>query len=252
MKTAKRIFFSPARLVRHTDWWVLVIFLVIPFAFVVDRQLNIFTQWLPAIVCWWLLLIGLKPQTTRTKLLVMTLVVVATTVELTFSLVLHWYTYRLDNIPPWIPPAHGVVFLSAILWSRQHSVTKYTKLVLILITIAAAAYAVTALLLPQHDLVGFGLMTLFLVWLWLMGRQKARFYAMMWLLVCYLEICGVALGAWHWGLRMPHTVLTEGNPPSGIVGGYGLMDLTAFIIVMIVYHVTNSRQQLAKAVARIH
>ena len=44
-----------------------------------------------------------------------TLVVVAfaTVVEYVFSPTLHVYTYRFDNVPAYVPPGHGLVYLSA-------------------------------------------------------------------------------------------------------------------------------------------
>jgi hypothetical protein len=236
MKFIKKVFLWPDRLAKNTDLWLIVIFLFIPACFLIDRHFNLYTQWVLGAIGWWLLLVGLKSQSTLTKILLIILVGLATIIEFNFSMVLHWYTYRLGNVPPWIPPGHGLIFLSAILWSRNRFAVRHTEMMRILVTLGALIYACWGLLSHRHDIIGYFAMLIFLIWLWLIGNQKGRFYAMMFFLVCYLEICGVTLGAWSWGKYLPHTYLTEGNPPSGIVGGYGLMDLLAFSIAIAIYH----------------
>lgn len=241
-KRLKKLFLWPDRLAHDTDRWLVMIFLSIPLCFIVDKHLNLYTQWALAAVGWWLLLVGLKSQSTMVKLLLIALVALATFFEFNFSLVLHWYRYRLGNVPPWIPPGHGLIFLSAILWSRNRFAVRHTEMVRILVTIGAVVYSSWGLLSHRHDVVGSMYMMVFLIWLWFIGKQKGRFYAMMFLLVCYLEICGVTLGAWKWSVYFPHSALHEGNPPSGIVGGYGIMDLLAFTVAVAVYHTTKPPQ----------
>ena len=45
-------------------------------------------------------------------------VVFATVVEYTFSPLLEVYTYRFDNVPMYVPPGHGLVYLAALAIGR--------------------------------------------------------------------------------------------------------------------------------------
>jgi hypothetical protein len=146
--------------------------------------------------------------------------------EFLFSLVLHQYAYRLSNIPPWVPPGHGIVFLTAFTWARSKFALQHTDVIRMVITSAAIVYGAWGLLSRRQDIGGAIGCLFFLFWLWFLGRQKSRFYSIMWVLVCYIEITGVMLGAWQWALYWGN--IPSASPPSGIVGGYGLMDLTAF------------------------
>ncbi len=158
------------------------------------------------------------------------LVALATAAELTFSLVLDWYAYRLGNVPPWIPPAHGIVFVTALLWSKDPLALRRQTAVRLTATVLAVTYGVLALVLAEDvgGALGVGLL---LVWLWAVGAERGRFYAMMWLVVCYLEACGVLIGTWAWAPTVPLIGVSEANPPSGIVGVYGFFDLIALAVV---------------------
>ena len=45
-------------------------------------------------------------------------VALATVVEYTFAPTLEAYTYRLDNVPAYVPPGHGLVYLAALTLGR--------------------------------------------------------------------------------------------------------------------------------------
>ena len=64
----------------------------------------------------WLLLIVLVRREPRvTQIQVATLVVLATLLEYSASPLLGLYTYRLHNVPAFVPPGHGLVYLAAVL-----------------------------------------------------------------------------------------------------------------------------------------
>ncbi len=81
---------------------------------------------------------------------------------------------------------------------------------------------------PRQDMLGL-VMYLFLVRFILVGRQPLV-YAGAFLVCSYLELIGTGVGAWRWATHDPTGVLTIGNPPSGIPGGYCFLD--AFGIAM--------------------
>jgi len=109
----------PRALVARPRWWYLTVLVAIPAGFVVDGYCTVQTQWLLAALAWWTLLGAISALTPAERGQTLLLVALATAAELTFSLVLEWYAYRLDNVPPWIPPAHGIVFVTALLWSKD-------------------------------------------------------------------------------------------------------------------------------------
>ncbi|RKQ86526.1 hypothetical protein C8N24_4539 [Solirubrobacter pauli] len=220
----------PRLLVARPRWWFVAVLVAIPAAFLVDGTLDTRTQWLLAALAWWALLGAIGALTPAERGQTLLLVALATAAELTFSLVLEWYAYRLDNVPPWIPPAHGIVFVTALLWSKDPLAERRQDTVRVAVTAAAVTYGALALVLADDvgGALGVGLL---LIWLWALGADRARFYAMMWLVVCYLEACGVLIGTWAWAPTVPLIGVPEANPPSGIVGVYGFFDLLALAVV---------------------
>ncbi|MDG1397467.1 MAG: hypothetical protein P8P88_03690 [Polaribacter sp.] len=146
-----------------------------------------------------------------------------------FSRVLGMYTYRLDNVPLYVPFGHGVLYARIFRFSKASLVKKYHKQIesflSILMIIVAAIY-----MLFFNDLFGF-IMTI-VVFLILWKRPKERlFFFSMYMLVVVLEIGGTAFGAWKW----PNTAfgifefLPSNNPPSGISLFYFLLDIGCFV-----------------------
>jgi hypothetical protein len=145
------------------------------------------------------------------------------------ALILHWYTYRLHNLPGWVPAGHGIVFFTALRWSRTPFAQGHERGVKLAASVGAVAYALVGLV-RQDDQVGAATTVMLLALMWAV-KDRGSFYAMLWLVVCWLEFWGVHLGAWHWSASMPAAHLHEGGPPTGIVGVYGLVDLLVYAIV---------------------
>ena len=148
----------------------------------------------------------------------------ATIGEVTGSLVWGVYHYRLHNLPLFIPPAHGLVYLSGLALSR-------TVRARVLVAAAAAAAAVWGLLgltvLPRFDVAGAIGVPLLLVFLW-RSRQRAA-YAGVFLVVGALELYGTAIGTWRWAPTLPSLGIPDGNPPSGAASGYVWFDVMALL-----------------------
>lgn len=218
-----------AYLAERPRLWFPITFASIPFCFTVDHFVGVGGQWALGLIGWWGLLGALTLRETPDRVLVLILVALATGAEFTFSEVLGWYTYRLENIPAWIPPAHGIVFLTALMWSEQDLSERTIRRLRLAVTAGAITYGIAGLLVwSRPDVVGAICGGMLVAWLWLTGEERGRFYVMMWIIVCYLEACGVLIGAWDWAPEIPLLGLSEANPPSGIVGVYGLFDLIAF------------------------
>ena len=52
----------------------------------------------------------------------------------------------------------------------------------------------------------------------------------MFLVVTAMELYGTAIGSWKWAATMPGTGIPNGDPPSGVVGGYLLFDVVALAL----------------------
>jgi hypothetical protein len=169
-------------------------------------------------------LLALQPRTVRVQ--TVALVGVATVGEIVGSLIWGLYSYRLDNLPAFVPPGHGVVFLCgvslAVLTSRRPS------LLLALAIAGAATWGIAGVtVLPAKDVwgaVGCG----FLIAVLVVTRRPV--YAGVFLAVAALEIYGTAIGTWTWEATVPGLGLSQGNPPSGAASGYVVFDVVALML----------------------
>lgn len=179
---------------------------------------------------WALLLALLAREPVRIRAQVAVVVVFATLVEYTFSYELHVYVYRLHNVPWFVPPGHGLVYLGALAIGRSSAVTSRARLLIPATLAVSGGYAGWGLFLSgRQDLLGalwFGCLAAFL----LLGRQPAVFVGAF-VVVTYLELLGTHLGTWTWQARDPIAhLISMGNPPSGAAGGYGFFDAAALAL----------------------
>ena len=199
----------------------------IPIVLVLDRGASMDQQRLLGIGTWLLLLALLARQDVRTRLQVAVVVVFASVVEYTFAGWLGVYVYRLHDVPWFVPPGHGLVYLGALAMGRSELFARNRRWLIPLTLSIAGAYALWGLVLSgRRDVLGafwFGCLALFL----LRGRNPLVFVGAF-LVVTYLELLGTRLGTWTWQVRDPILGLVAmGNPPSGAAGGYGFFDAAA-------------------------
>jgi len=121
-----------------------------------------------------------------------------------FSLVFGMYTYRLGNIPHYIPFGHALVFLGVYNYSRKPKVRKHHKKIEIFLSVCITIYA-SLFLIFKNDIFGF-IMTL-LVFLSLRKYPKEKLF--------YLTMYGVT---WSWPKYAFNyfEFLPSANPPTGI------------------------------------
>jgi hypothetical protein len=176
----------------------------------------------------WALLVGLlRREALPVRVQVAVVVVFATAVEYVFSEWLGTYEYRLGTVPMFVPPGHGLVYLAALSFGRAPFAARHARVLLGAVLVVGGAWALWGLLWsPQPDALGafwYGCLVLF-AW---KGRSPLV-YVGAFLVVSYLEILGTSLGTWRWGAVDPVLgVVTIGNPPSGIAGGYAWFDAAA-------------------------
>jgi hypothetical protein len=151
----------------------------------------------------------------------------ATLGEVTGSLIWGVYTYRLHNLPLFVPPAHGIVYLTGL--SLAVALRRHTRALVVSAAAGAATWGLLGLLvLPRRDVAGAFGVPLLLLFLW-RGRNRAV-YAGVFLVVACLELYGTAIGTWQWAAHLPGTGISDGNPPSGVASGYVWFDVMALLV----------------------
>ena len=135
----------------------------------------------------------MRPLPPLARAQALAVVAFATLGEVVGSLVWGVYTYRLHNLPQFIPPAHGVVYLSGLAVAglvRER----------IVVGVAAAGAIVWGIagltVLPRLDVAGAIGVPLLCLFLW-RSRFRAT-YAGVFLVVGALELYGTSIGTWRW------------------------------------------------------
>lgn len=163
----------------------------------------------------------------------------ATIGEVTGSLAWGVYSYRLHNLPLFVPPAHGLVYLTGL--SVALALRQHTRMLVATAAVAAAAWGVLGLtVLPRRDVAGAVGVPLLLVFLW-RGRNRAV-YAGVFLVVASLELYGTAIGTWHWARELPGLGVPDGNPPSGVASGYVWFDVMALLTAPVALRLLTKRR----------
>ena len=176
---------------------------------------------------WVALILACRPLRGSRRAQVAIVVLAATCGEVTGSLILGVYTYRLENLPSFVPPAHGLVYVAGLALARAAAARPQLLVRAALAGVLAWGIAGVTVL-PRTDAGGFAgamLLAVFLV----RGRAPAV-YAGVFLVVGALELYGTALGTWTWHETIPGTGVPNGNPPSGVASGYVFFDVVALAL----------------------
>lgn len=145
--------------------------------------------------------------------------------EYLFSVALGMYTYRLENVPHYIPMGHALVYIGVLYFTKTIFAKSNRKQLEIILAISIITYA-TVFLIAKNDVFGFVMSLGVLIIL----RNKPRerlFYFTMYFSVCFLEIIGTSYSCWYWPPIAwdVFNFLPSHNPPSGISLFYFLLDL---------------------------
>ena len=151
-------------------------------------------------------LLLLHPRSIRLQTL--GVVGIATLGEVVGSLIWGLYSYRLDNLPAFVPPGHGLVFLCGV---SLATLASGRATLLGLAVLGAAAWGVAGVtVLPTPDVAGLiGCAFLVIVVL----RTRRQVYAGVFLVVAALELYGTAIGTWTWEGAVPRSRALAGEPP---------------------------------------
>ena len=181
------------------------------------------------VLTWVVLLLALRWFSPTVRCQAAVVVAFATVIEYVFSPTLEVYLYRFENVPAYVPPGHGLVYLSA--WALGHSpwVRRNLASCTYAVLVVGGAWAAYGLVLAERpDVLGgfwFACLAGFLLW----GPSR-EVYVGAFVVVSHLELVGTALGTWAWQPQDPILGISIGNPPSGAAGGYGWFDLAGLLV----------------------
>lgn len=200
----------------------------IPAVLLLDSVSGIWAQRALGLGTWLLLLALLRRERPLVRVQTAVVIAFATAIEYTFSPLLEVYVYRLHNVPAFVPPGHGLVYLAALTLGRSAPMVRWRRQAVVLTVVVGGLYAVWGLTLSgRPDALGaFWYVCLlgFLAW----GPSRGL-YVGAFVVVTYLELLGTTIGTWTWQTHDPTGIVSMGNPPSGAAGGYGWFDLAALL-----------------------
>ena len=177
------------------------------------------------VLTWLVLLSALWPLPTLARAQALGVVAFATIGEVAGSIVWGVYHYRLHDLPLFVPPGHGLVYLTGLAVARLVGERRIVRAA----AVGSVSWGLAGLtLLPRPDVAGGLGVAVLSAGLW---RSRARAaYAGVFFVVAALELYGTSIGAWHWARTLPGLGITAGNPPSGAASGYVGFDVMAMLV----------------------
>jgi hypothetical protein len=213
-----------------------------------DRFVDLRGQLLLGLATAIVLVVACVPLSPVLRVQVALVVAVASCGEVVGSLIWGVYTYRLHNLPSFVPPGHGLVYLGGIALATAFAAHRRVLVWFALVSVLAWGVAGVTVL-PRWDVSG-ALLALVLAVFLLRGRNPA-IYAGVFVVVAWLELYGTALGTWRWAELAPGTDIAQGNPPSGIAAGYVVFDIVSLTLaprlIMLTGWAKRQRSQAALA-----
>ena len=181
-----------------------------------------------AIMTWIALFSMLWGETKAVRMQVMLTLFFATLAEHFAALYMGCYSYRFNNLPMYVPPGHGVVYLTIIALARSGLFQRYARNIALFAVFAGGSWALWgAILAAREDITGAILFAIFLIYL-VKGR-KPMIYLCAFFISTWLEIVGTLSGAWVWAEIDPIFGFTQANPPSGVAACYCFVDYLSII-----------------------
>jgi len=178
----------------------------------VDRLTDIPGQAALSAAVWAVLFYVVRGVPTGERRALMACLVIATAGETLLSLGWGLYTYRLRNIPMFVPPGHALLLLLGLSLARV-----MPQRLAYAILGCATLYSLAAAVLGV-DTLGAALFLILAASAIGLPKQRAL-YASTLALSLLLELYGTWLGNWNWAHDVPGTGLVTTNPP-GVAGAF--------------------------------
>ena len=199
-----------------------------------SRITALWQQWLLGMLTFAALYLAALKAPKEQRLQVWTCVIVATGFEVFGSLIWGLYRYRLHNVPLFVPPGHGMVYLFGLLAAGLPVVRQYGKRVAYVVLAGATTWALLGLtLLPvitgRVDVQGALCLPVFAYFV--LRSPRWALFSAIFIATGELEIFGTSFGNWAWLPVAPWTHIPSGNPPSVIAGGYCVIDASVLLAI---------------------
>jgi hypothetical protein len=161
-------------------------------------------------------------------------VAVATGFEVFGSLIWGVYRYRLGNVPLYVPPGHGMVYLFGLTAGRLPVFRRHGRRAAYVVLAGCVIYTALGLtaLSPLTNRVDVqGALCLPVLAACILFTRRYALFAAIFVAVVDLELAGTWAGDWYWLPVSPWSHVPSGNPPSAIAGGYCIIDGTVLLVV---------------------
>jgi hypothetical protein len=161
---------------------------------------------------WTLTLALLRPLPASERRFYLACIGIATAGELFLSLVWGLYTYRLGNVPMFVPPGHALMLMLGLSLTRRMPEVAARSILggAGVYTVLAFFTGLDTLALPLYLLLMVSVLSL---------PAHARLFASSFILTLTLELYGTTLGNWLWHREVPWVGLVTTNPPA-IAGAF--------------------------------
>jgi uncharacterized membrane protein YidH (DUF202 family) len=178
---------------------------------------DVIGQSIIGLVVWLALFSLLNDIDSNERFALMACLVIATLGEMFLSLVWGLYTYRLGNIPLFVPPGHVLMLLLGLSLARR-----MPDAVALAIIGCAGAYSLVAAAVGIDT---FGVLLFGVLAAASLAMPKQRpLYASTFVLALALELFGTWLGNWSWAREVPVIGLVTTNPPLAAGAFYCALD----------------------------
>ncbi|CAA6825927.1 MAG: Unknown protein [uncultured Sulfurovum sp.] len=136
--------------------------------------------------------------------------------ELLFALVFGMYTYRLENLPIYVPFGHTIIYACIYYFIKEPIILKHREKIINVLYIAMIIYS-TLWFIFANDVFGFLCLLVILV-IFKRRPQTKLFFLFMFFAIVYLELVGTYYQCWYWPETWFDKVpfITSANPPSAI------------------------------------
>jgi hypothetical protein len=193
---------------------------------------SLSTQLLLGLVGFAVLAVAIRSMSPYWRRMIWLLVLLCIPVELFGSVFWGAYRYRFMNVPLYVPPGHGLVYLFSLrivispLFERHARLLVWSAL-----GIATAWMGAGLLYWPGHGgrLDVFGLICWPIFVLFTLRTSRATLFAAAFFATSALELLGTGLGDWRWASSTPVVHIATGNPPSVVAGLYCLLDALVLV-----------------------
>jgi uncharacterized membrane protein len=208
--------------------------LYIPLILFLDSHLtSVYPQYGLGILTFGVLYLSTRWSPASERRQVWLCVAVATGFEVFGSLIWGLYRYQFHNLPLYVPPGHGLVYLFGLTAARTPLLRIHGRVVTRLALVLATVWAVSGLtwlplLTGRVDVLGALCLPIF-AW-FILRSPRAGVFAAIFFCTSLLEIFGTRFGNWRWAATAPYLLLPAGNPPSVIAGGYCVIDGTVLLL----------------------